>query len=101
MLVFLTIRSLAPGATQTMSTQNPYETPSTNAPSVLHVDTGALTVVDWIVCILCSGLGCLVGIFRLVQGKKSGPKMIGFSLLFGVLWNVLFFVIQALAGQAP
>lgn len=84
-----------------MSTQNPYDAPSTNEPFVPPPDSGNLTAVDWIVCILCSGIGCIIGIVRLIQGKKSGPKMIGISLLFGVLWNVLAFLLQALAGQVP
>ncbi len=48
-----------------------------------------LTPLDWCICIFCSGIGCIVGIVRLVQGKPSAYKMIGVSLVAGVIWNVI------------
>ena len=47
-----------------------------------------LSVGEWLVCILCSGIGCIVGIVYMVQGKPKGAKMLGVSFLFAVLWGV-------------
>lgn len=48
-----------------------------------------LAVAEWIVAILCSGIGCIFGIVWMIQGKKKGAKMFGISLLFVILWNIL------------
>lgn len=75
---------------------NPYAPSSAEiTPSTITIDDGRLTLVDWILCILCSGIGCIVGVVRLIQGKKSGVKMIGLSILFAVLWRVIAVVISA------
>ncbi|MCA9059662.1 MAG: hypothetical protein KDA85_14240, partial [Planctomycetaceae bacterium] len=55
------------------STQTP---PGTETPN----DPSNLSTADWIIAILCSGIGCIVGIIRLIQGKKNGGKMLGVSL---------------------
>lgn len=57
-----------------------------------------LTALEWILCILCSGIGCIVGIVYLCQGNPKGGKMIGFSLLFAVIWNVITFAITGGKG---
>jgi hypothetical protein len=59
-----------------------------------------LSTVDWILCILCSGIGCIIGIIRLVQGKSSGAKMIGISIAFAILWNIVGYAIR-MANQVP
>lgn len=76
---------------------NPYNSPATadaysNAPKVESSD---LTTVDWIICIFCSGIACIIGIIRLIQGKPNAGKMIGFALLFGFLWGIVNFLISA------
>jgi hypothetical protein len=63
----------------------------------LPADTD-LTQVDWLVCIFCSGIGCIVGIIRLIQGRPNAGKMIGVSLLFSALWTFLRFVLLSLRG---
>lgn len=52
-----------------------------------------LAPIDWVLCILCAGVGCIVGIVYMIQGKPKGGKMVGISLLFAFLWNVLSFVL--------
>jgi hypothetical protein len=52
-----------------------------------------LTTADWLVCILCSGIGCIFGIVRLIQGKPNGAKMLGMSILFAFIWVVLRVII--------
>lgn len=56
---------------------------------------GELSVVDWILCIVCSLIGCIVGIVALIQGdSKRGGIMIGVSIGAAIFWNVLAFVAQ-------
>src|SRR5262249_10495128 len=50
---------------------------------------------DWVVAVLCSGIGCIAGIVWMIQGKPKGAKMFGISLLFVVLWNIISFAIQS------
>lgn len=54
-----------------------------------------LEISDWLLCILCSGIGCIMGIVYLIQGKPKGGKMIGISLAMGLLWNVLQIILSA------
>ena len=49
-------------------------------------ESADLTAVDWVLVVLCSGIGCIIGIIRLIQGKPSGGKMLAFSLLFMFIW---------------
>ena len=64
-------------------------------------ETG-LEAIDWVLCILCTWVGCIVGIVYLIQGKPKGAKMIGFSILFTILEQMGWFVLQLVfaAGAA-
>jgi predicted RNA-binding Zn-ribbon protein involved in translation (DUF1610 family)/phage FluMu protein Com len=53
------------------------------------------SVLEWVICVLCSGIGCIVGIIYLIQGKPKGLKMLGVSLLFIIIWNIISFIIQS------
>ena len=53
---------------------------------------------DWVVAIICSGIGCIAGIVWLIQGKKKGGKMLGVSLLMVIIWNVIRFALVAANG---
>jgi predicted RNA-binding Zn-ribbon protein involved in translation (DUF1610 family) len=55
-----------------------------------------MTTVDWILCILCPGIGCIVGIVRAIQGNSTGGKMIGISIGMAIIWNVLNVFLQAI-----
>ena len=48
-----------------------------------------LTTGDWIFCILCGWIGCIVGIVYMIRGKPKGAKMIGVSLVATVVWSML------------
>ena len=48
-----------------------------------------LTAAEWLVAILCSGIGCIVGIVWLIQGRPKAGKMLGVSLAFSFLWGLL------------
>jgi hypothetical protein len=65
---------------------NPFRLPSRKPSS-----SGDLSGMDWLLCILCPGIGCIMGIVYLSQGRPNGGKMIGLSILFAVLWNIVRF----------
>ena len=44
-------------------------------------ENDSLSTGEWVVGILCSGIGCIAGIVWMIQGKPKGIKMIGLSLL--------------------
>ena len=48
-----------------------------------------MSVFEWVLAILCSTIGCIVGIVYMVQGKPKGKKMFLVSLGVMVFWNVL------------
>jgi DNA-directed RNA polymerase subunit RPC12/RpoP len=47
-----------------------------------------------LLAVLCSGIGCIVGIVWMIQGKPKGIKMVGLSLLFSVIWSIVRFAIE-------
>jgi uncharacterized membrane protein len=50
-----------------------------------------------VLCLLCSGIGCIVSIIYLIQGKPKGLKMLGISIAMAVFWNIVqIFVTVAL-----
>lgn len=54
--------------------------------------------VDIALCILCSGIGCIVGIVALIRGQSSrGGKMIGLSLMMQFVWGAINMLIQEMA----
>ena len=61
-------------------------------------DDEKLAAFDWILCILCSNIGCIVGIVYAVQGKPKGMKMVGISILVNVVAFFIGFLAQ-LANQ--
>lgn len=64
---------------------------------------GSLSLGDWLVCMfLPIPLGFLVGCVRLIQGKSNGGPMIGYSILFAIVWlaiRLLFFVLASLTSH--
>jgi predicted RNA-binding Zn-ribbon protein involved in translation (DUF1610 family) len=53
-----------------------------------------LTVAEWIVAILCSGIGCIAGIIWMIQGKPKGKKMLIISLIVQVIWVIIRVIID-------
>jgi predicted RNA-binding Zn-ribbon protein involved in translation (DUF1610 family) len=54
-----------------------------------------MSVVEWFVAILCSGIGCIFGIVYMIQGKPKGLKMFLVSICMAVVWTFVRIVIQA------
>jgi len=52
--------------------------------------------LDWFLAILCGGIGCIVAIVYMIQGKSKGGKMLGLTIAFSIGWNVISFIIQAM-----
>ena len=52
---------------------------------------------DWVVAVLCSGIGCIAGIVWLIQGKPKGKKMIMVSIGMILFWSAVRAIIEALA----
>ena len=55
--------------------------------------------LDWALAVFCSGIACIVGVVRLIQGKPKGLKMIGLSFLFSFLWSLVRMAVVALTRQ--
>lgn len=56
-----------------------------------------MQAIDWILCIFCSGIGCILGIVYMSQGQsKRGGTMLAVSLLM----NVIGFILQVMAAAA-
>jgi predicted RNA-binding Zn-ribbon protein involved in translation (DUF1610 family) len=54
-----------------------------------------LSVGDWVICILCSGIGCILAIIYIIQGKPKGTKMLIISLAVQAFWTIISFVLQS------
>jgi hypothetical protein len=59
-----------------------------------------LTTVDWVLCILCSGIGCILGIVYMIQGKPKGIKMVGISVAVSIVWAIVRVALQTMQQQA-
>ena len=57
-----------------------------------------LSAIDWLLVILCPGIGCIVGIVAVIRGDARGGKMIGLSFLFSFLWAIIRFMAAARMG---
>jgi hypothetical protein len=68
-----------------------YRQPLTNPAS-------ELSGTDWVMCILCPGIACLVGLVRTVSGNPSGGKMIGVAFVSGLIQGFLR-VLLTMAAQ--
>jgi predicted RNA-binding Zn-ribbon protein involved in translation (DUF1610 family) len=55
-----------------------------------------LSTGEWVVAILCSGIGCIIGIIWMIQGKPKGKKMLLVSLAVQGFW----FIVQVLLAVA-
>jgi hypothetical protein len=65
--------------------------------SVAYGTDDDMSTVDWVLAIVCSGIGCIMGIIYIIQGKPKGKKMLLVSLACGFLWNVVSAAIRSAA----
>jgi len=52
-------------------------------------DDEQLSPFEWVICILCANIGCIVGIVYAVQGKPKGMKMVLISIAANVVGVIL------------
>ena len=52
-----------------------------------------LTAGEWFLAIICSTIGCIVGIVYLCQGNPKGGKMLGFSILFDIIKSAIYIAV--------
>ena len=62
-------------------------------------DDDDLTTGEIVLAVLCGGIGCIVGLVWVIQGKPKGWKMVGISILAGVVWNIITAIIQMAANN--
>jgi predicted RNA-binding Zn-ribbon protein involved in translation (DUF1610 family) len=53
-----------------------------------------LTTAEVVCAVICSGIGCIMGIIWMIQGKPKGKKMFGISLVFVIIWTVVQILVQ-------
>jgi predicted RNA-binding Zn-ribbon protein involved in translation (DUF1610 family) len=54
-----------------------------------------LTVGEWCLAIICSNIGCIMGIVWMIQGKPKGKKLLLASLAATGVWVVIQLLIAA------
>ena len=59
------------------------------ARSAAGSDDSNLNAGEWVLCILCAGIGCIVGIVYAIQGKPKGMKMVGISIVAAVIGGMI------------
>ncbi len=64
-------------------------------------DDDDLTAVDWLIAVLCTGIGCIVGIVWMIQGKSKGGKMLGICVVVTILKNIVALALTAAGGGGP
>ena len=63
-------------------------------------DDEDLSAGEWVVAIVCSGIGCIAGIVWMIQGKPKGWKMLVVSLIADVVKAVIRFGLLSQGGGA-
>jgi len=58
-----------------------------------------LSTGEWVVAVLCSGIGCILGIIWMIQGKPKGKKMLLVSLAVQGFWLVVQVLLAAAGGR--
>lgn len=59
-----------------------------------------LSAGEWVLAILCSGIGCIMGIIWMIQGKPKGLKMFGISILMQLFWGAVRLMLEFATQQA-
>jgi hypothetical protein len=58
-----------------------------------------LSTGEWVVAILCSTIGCIVGIIWMIQGKPKGKKMFLVSFAVQLIWGVIRVALETAANR--
>jgi predicted RNA-binding Zn-ribbon protein involved in translation (DUF1610 family) len=57
-------------------------------------DDESLTSGDVVLAVLCSGIGCIIGLVWMIQGKPKGGKMLAISIAMNVAWGLVRVALQ-------
>ncbi|MBC8116612.1 MAG: hypothetical protein H7062_19640 [Candidatus Saccharimonas sp.] len=57
-------------------------------------DGDDMSTGDWVIAIVCSGIGCIVGIVWMIQGKPKGTKMFLVSFGMQIFWGLVRLAIE-------
>ncbi len=57
-------------------------------------DGDEMSTGDWVVAIVCSGIGCIAGIVWMIQGKPKGTKMFLVSFGMQIFWGLVRLAIE-------
>ena len=61
-----------------------------------------MTPLDWLLCIFCGNIACIVAIVYLSLGKPKAGKMLIVAICMQVLWGILWAILNAvLMSQHP
>ncbi len=52
-------------------------------------DDSEISIIEWVVIILCSPIGCILGIVYLIQGKPKGLKVLIASIVVNIIGALL------------
>jgi DNA-directed RNA polymerase subunit M/transcription elongation factor TFIIS len=64
-------------------------------------DDADMSTLDYVACVLCAGITCIIGIVYMIQGKRKGLKMVGVSLAAIVFWNIVNVILQGVLQPGP
>ena len=59
------------------------------------------SVWEWVFCVLCAGIACIVGIVYVFQGKPKGWKMIVASIACACLWGMVRAALESMQPGNP
>ena len=48
-----------------------------------------LTALDWVAAIVCAPIGCVLGLFYLINGSPKAGKMLVLSIVVSVMLNLV------------
>ena len=61
-------------------------------------DDDELTPVDILLAVLCTNIGCILGVVWLIMGKPKGAKMLGLCVMINIAWFVLGMIMGVIGG---
>jgi hypothetical protein len=62
-----------------------------------------LTTGEVLIGIFCAGIGCIMGLIWMIQGKPKGGKLLAISIASNIVWGIIRFLIESglQQGQGP
>jgi predicted RNA-binding Zn-ribbon protein involved in translation (DUF1610 family) len=62
-------------------------------------DDETISTGEMVLAVLCSGIGCILGIIWMIQGKPKGLKMVGLSIAMNIFWAIVNVVLRSMLTQ--